>query len=448
MASSTTATVREPWVTREALGLAIIFVGQPLGWAVRSIGGGENPIYPIAAVLIGFAMMVRTEWLFGAKLYCDPVMIALPSLMVLVPFLLLSVEHPREDLEGGLYAIFLAGSIVAVGLSPQSRYESLPRAMMIIGLASCLDPFISLAFANPLAGLAGGTERLAVAGNNNVLITGTIGSVTLISALVVGDEDGNNPLVALLAAVAFTVGLGALIMSDKRSDQLVMFPIVALFCILRFQRIRGEAKAGNGRQRLIFGSMLIGGITALPALATLFFSKYALLAFQAESQARQSGFLNVLTSGSNYGTDTSTASRYTTILYTYNHLDFMGHGMMYESLIQGNGIYTHLVYLQAFYDLGILGGFIFMTVIVFIPLTLAALRVFMGPLSSKDILIVLLTLYVQADNLSHGAPYSWEQMIPPLLCYLLLFGRGEETDENESEEGGPEEDRAIGAPAA
>jgi hypothetical protein len=444
MPSSATATVREPWVTRESMGLAIIFIGQPLGWAIRGAEGSDSQIYPVAALFVGLAFMVRSHWLLAPKIHCDPVLLAIPSLLMLLPFMLLSLVHFRENLQSGLYPAFLIVVGLSIALTPQSKFDTLPRAVLIIGLLSSLDPFVQQLLSNSLDQAATQlTGRLQLAGNSNVLLTGSVGSVTMISAILVGDEEnGKNPLVALLAAIAFTVGLGALVMSDKRSDELIMFPLAALYGLLRLRRERAPAKQGGGRQRLIFASLLVGGIAALPVLATIFFSKFALLAFEATSETRQSGFLNSLSGGS-YVADASTNGRLTAIEFTYKHLDFVGHGMMHQQLVQGNGIYTHLIYLQAFYDLGIVGGFLFMIVAAFIPVALAILRVAKAPLKSKDMLVVLLIFYIQADYMTHGAPYSWLDLVPPLLCYLLLFGN-QQTALEESQNAGD----AVDAPAA
>jgi hypothetical protein len=442
MASSATVAVRQPWVTRESMGLAIIYLGQPLGWALRGAqGGGDSPIFPVAALLIGIALIARSHWLLAPKIYSDPVLLAIPSLLVLLPFLLMSLTDFRENLQMGAYPGFLVLVGLCIALTPMRRFDSLPRALMIIGLLSSLDPFVGLLFGNVDASAT--TGRLQLPGNPNVLLTGTVGSVTMISAVLVGDDNrGNHPLVGVLAAVAFTVGLGALVMSDKRSDEIIIFAVAALYAVLRFRREGVKARPASGRQRLVFASLLVGGIAALPALATVFFSKFALLAFAAETENRHSGFLNSLSGGS-YTADASSAGRLSSIEFAYKHLDLLGHGMMHESLVRGNGIYTHLVYLQGFYDLGVVGGFLFLLVAAFIPMTLAFLRVLKAPLKSRDILVILLIVYIQADQLTHGAPYAWLQLVPMLLCYTLLFRREDDAVEEDHEAGD-----TIGAPAA
>jgi hypothetical protein len=443
MSSAAISPVREPWVTRESLGLAVIFAGQPLGWALRGgTGGGDSPIFPVATLLIGMLLMTRSRWIFSLKLYSDPVLFAIPVFLMLVPFVLMSLTNLPDNLQIGGYTGLLVVVMLCVALNPASRFDTLPRALMIIGFLSSLDPFIELLLGNPADQLGG---RLALSGNSNVLLTGSIGGITMISAALVGDDNkGNSALVGLLASVAFVTGLGALVLSDKRSDEFIMFAIAGLYLLLRTRRERVSAKSdGAKRQRLVFASVLIGGVAALPAIATLFFSKYALLVFEATSEARHNGFFNSFSGGS-YTADTSTNGRFATIEFAYKHLDFIGHGMMHQTITQGSGIYTHLAYLQAFYDMGILGGFMFALVTVVIPVALIYMHVRLSPVRPGEMLVILLFFYVQGDVLTHGAPYSWTSLLPCLLCYLLFFGQryDSETDEN------PDAEDAIGAPAA
>ena len=426
------------------MGLAVLLLGQPLGWAIRGAqGGGESPIYPILALVVGLGLMVRSHWLYEPKIHIDPVLLLLPVCLMLLPFLMMSVVDFHENAQLGLYPGFLAVMALFIALTPPERLDSLPRALMVIGLLSSLDPFVGLLVGGAIDPAIQASSRLQLAGNSNVLLTGTVGSITMISAVLVGDEDkGTSPLIGIVAALAFTVGLGALVMSDKRSDEIIIFVVAALYLVLRFRRAPVPARPKSGSQRLVFASVLIGAVAALPAVATIFFSKFALLAFQASSANRHNGFLNSLSGGS-YVADASTASRYTTIEFAYKHLDFLGHGMMSQALTQGNGIYTHLAYLQGFYDLGILGGFLFLLIAALIPMTLAFIRAFRGALKQKDVLAILLIVYVQADEMSHGAPYSWMQLVPAVLCYTLLFPRDDTAPEEELETGDE-----LGAPAA
>jgi hypothetical protein len=106
--------------------------------------------------------------------------------------------------------------------------------------------------------------------------------------------------------------------------------------------------------------------------------------------------------------------------------------MMHQWLTQGAGIFTHMAYLQAFYDLGVFGGIVFLFVTFLLPATLIVIRAAKAPLAARDIFVILLFLYMQSEALTHGAPYGWMPMTAMLLVYLLLFNRPE-TDEVEDE---------------
>jgi hypothetical protein len=416
----------------------MIFAGQPLGWAIRGMqGGGDSPIFPVGALCIGIALMMQGRWLIAPRFYANPPLFAIPTLLLLIPILLMSFANFRENIAWGVYPAFLAVIGLCIALTPVERFETFPRALMVLCLLASVDPFIELLVRDPLSVDAAG-GRLQLAGNANVLMTGFIGCLTVITAVIVGDEDkGNSALTGLVASLAFTIGLAAVIMSDTRSDEIVLFPVAGAYLVLRRLRQRQAAKPGSGRQRIVFGSVLVGGLASLPALATVFFSKNALKVFEASSELRHSGFLNSLSGGS-YAADTSTAARFATIEFAYKHLDLAGHGMMHQSVIQG-GIYTHMTYLQAYYDLGVLGGTFYILIAAAIPAALCLVRIGLGSLKSTDIFIILLLLYVQADHFTHGHPYAWQGLAPALLCYLLLFGRTDaQLDELEMQNEGGE----------
>jgi hypothetical protein len=98
---------------------------------------------------------------------------------------------------------------------------------------------------------------------------------------------------------------------------------------------------------------------------------------------------------------------------------------MAQSLAQGPGMYPHLSYLQAFYDLGYIGGLGFLIVALLLPCALITLRLGKRPISNTDALIVLLFIFSQAESVLHATPYSWTTLLPALLVYSL-FSRPEE----------------------
>ena len=113
-------------------------------------------------------------------------------------------------------------------------------------------------------------------------------------------------------------------------------------------------------------------------------------------------------------TDLSVSARRDLIEYNWERLVFTGKGMMAQSLSQGDGMYPHLSYLQAFYDLGILGGLLFLLVSAVSPAALIILR--LGrPIYAYEALLILLFLFAQGDHLAHAAPYSWTSLLPAVL---------------------------------
>jgi hypothetical protein len=419
----------DPWVSRESIGLALVLVGQTLGWAVRGVaGGGTNPIFPVIPLVIALGLLAKPQWLLSNKLYADPGLLAIPLLVLVVPYVLLTATDV-ELLPVCGYLIFICILAMCIALNPPEQFETLPRAVMIVGLMSSAAPFIGL-LTNPFSALG----RLSVPGNDDVLITGTVGGITMVSSILVGDEEGGNDIfVGLLASIAFTIGLGALILSDKRSDELIMFVVVVVYAVLRRFRVRPSGARAVGRQRLVFGSVLIGGIASLPALATIFLSKYALMFFESSSEAHHSGFFNSMSSGSSYGADTSTAGRFASIEFAYKRLSIFGVGVMHQPSMQGAGEYTHMSYLQAYYDLGVLGGTAFLFVMALMPAALSVLRTMLAPLTQKDIFVILLWVYVQGDALTHGIPYAWSILLAALLVYVLLFRRADNEGEENAE---------------
>ena len=431
MTLSSAVPKNEPWISRESLGVALVLVGQTLGWAVRGmVGGGDNPVYPVVPLVTAIGLLAKPQWLYSTKLYSDPQLLAIPILLLIVPYALLCLTD-SSLFPGGAYLVFVFLLIGCVALTPHDRFRTLPRAVMVVGMIGSIEPLIEL-LVNPLEHVG----RLASSGNSDVLITGEVGGITLMSAILVGDEEGGTSILAgLLASLAFTAGLGALILSDKRSDELILFAVVGVYLILRQRRERLAGAPKIGRQRLVFGSFLIGSVASLPALATVFLNKYALLLFEQQSESHRGGFFNSMTSGSSYVADTSTASRFATIEFAFKRLSIFGLGIMHQSNLQGNGVYTHLSYLQAYYDLGVLGGTVFLLVQLLLPAALAVLRVLMAPISQKDAFIILLWIYIQGDAFTHGVPYGWPSLTVVCLVYAMLFSRTEVAeDEDEGAE--------------
>lgn len=409
---------RHSW--REAMGLALIICGQPIGWSIRGqlLPGSENPIFPAGVILLGLALMANPAWIVRRDLQCSPAMLAIPMFGLFVPYAALAALAPAPIvLTTMAYAIVLVVLTLVVAMTPSERLAALPAAVLLVGTISSVLPLIELAAGGP----AKGFFRLTVSGNENPLIIGNIGGITVLAGMVVGlGPAGGSAKVGLAAGLGTAIGLLAMLLSNTRSAALMIVVCALVFLTLVRPRLARPAARARSPRTLAYVAVLAASVAAAPTIAIALLGPELFWDLAKVGLLRFAGALALVAPDAG-SVDLSTSIRTQLLREVWDNMTIGGEGYMAQALRSGDpALYPHLSYIQAFYDLGLVGGLSFLLIILVLPAALAVAALWHGRLSPTNAFVLLLLLFSQGDHLSHGTPYSWTSSIPALLMYTLV----------------------------
>ncbi len=407
-----------------SLGLATILCGQPLGWSIRGLLLGptsESALFPALPVLIGLALLFNPEWIVRRRLECSPAALALPIFGLLLPFLALSVLAPPDiRFSVGAYTAVLIVLAIVLAMTPAADLTRLPPAVLLVGFLSSATPLIELGIAGPSKHFL----RLTVGSNDNPLIIGSIAGMTVLAGLMVGVGKGGGGIWrGLMAGLASTVGLLSLMLTNTRSaaGMVVVCVLAYLFLLRRLET--GTSGSSAGRRIWAFGGLLAASASAAPLLAIALLGPDLFWDLVKVGGMRFAGAFAVVDQAAG-SVDLSTAIRGQLLREVWETLTLSGHGYMSQALASGDSaLYPHLSYAQAFYDLGIIGGTVFLFIALVLPagICLAAIR--RGALHPASVFSILMLIFVQGDHLAHGTPYSWTSLVPTVMVFTLIGRR-------------------------
>lgn len=408
---------------RFSLGLATIMCGQPIGWGIRGqFIGGDSPVLPGLVVILGLMLMVQPEWIVRGRLYAAPTAVAVPACLLLMPLMALSLLAPAAIVGATFaYAIVIVAILAMLAMTPGERMSRFPEAVILVGTISSAVPLAQLA----IGGAAKAFFRLAINGNDNTLITGSIGGMTVIAGLVVGLGSSGGFGWGLGAAAGAVTGLIAMLLTNTRSDLGMLIVCVLLFLgLIRARVVRNSGRGGMGAQAAAFTAVFATGALMAPLAATVVLGPALFKSVIERSWDRVLGVLALVDSGGGGTVDDSTLSRAQLLRQIWHGLSAGGAGYMAQANASGDpNLYPHLSYAQAFYDLGFIGGATYLVVALVIPAGLITLRLADGALSRSEALVILLFVYSQGDQLAHGTPYSWQTQISIVMVFALLGRR-------------------------
>jgi hypothetical protein len=306
-----------------------------------------------------------------------------------------------------------------VALHGNEAFDELPLALLLLGTLGNV-----LALANLVASPVNFAIRLGLAGNENPLAVGQIGSILVYAALVIGLASGKNRWwVGAVSAVCFVLGFLSVLLSVVRSE-IISVLLVSLFYVLWLRRWVGSIKrklTSGATRNLGFAVTFVGIVVAIPAVIGTLFSLKFITAMIAFVGLRFGALSDVV--GGKISNDVSLSLHEEYFRYGWQHLDVVGHGIDVMSYRFGSGIYPHMNYLQSVLDFGVIGGIVYALVAAVFPAAILVLRITSGPLKPVEGLIVLLFLDAQAQMMTHGTPYSWQPWLPIMLVYLLFVPR-------------------------
>jgi hypothetical protein len=412
---------------RCALGLSLIICGQPIAWTLRGIlTSGENPVFPAAAVLLGVGLMLEWRWISNWQLHTDLRFVLTPLCLFLLPVSFIALGNPVELGVLGAYIFFLAGVVIVIALHETDDFAALPHFILASGFVSTVMPLVQLL----VTGASKNFFRLTIVGNDNSILVADIAGLTALAALVILVQGRRNSMVfGLFIAMIFAVSLGVVVLTNTRSVMIfLVLDILFLVVVAISGLLARPGQPSGGRRHAGFVAGLLASAAAFPAAAILLLGADLAKSFVSRSWERVDGAL-AAAMGDQLSADASTTLRSDLVFYSWDRLTLLGHGMMAQQVDQGQGMYPHLSYLQAFYDFGLIGGLMYFFVILAVPATIMLRRLAMGNVAPTELLIMLMFILAQGDHLTHAPPYAWTSLVPPLLVLLLLSRTGDRVRE-------------------
>lgn len=398
-----------------SLGFALAMCGQMTAWALRGYTPfAKSIVFPAVPVLIALVLLVRSRWFVKAQFAVDKTFVLFPVLLLFFPFTALEFIDPIQNKEAVVYQAYLCILTILVGLNKREDFEHIPIATLIVGTIGCVAPLAEF-LSSPIAALG----RMSVAGSGNPLAVATNGSLTFYAALVVGTWSGkNSTITGFLAALAAALGASNVILSGTRSGMLaiaVSIPIFALLHLLAKRRASAVERSHRRNISFFLTLLLIGAV--LPGIVTTVIAPQMLNGILKTVLSRVDSLAMLSSAGPH---ETSASVHANLMKYNWDNLDFWGHGINAQSVHQGDGIYAHNIFLQAFYDLGFVGGLVVLVAGIVIPVALIVLRWRRFGITGLESFIILAYANSQFDFNFHGTPYSWGQWLPPVLIYTLF----------------------------
>lgn len=401
-----------------ALGLALVIAGQPVAWWARgTFTQGESAVFPAAAVLLGLLLMIGLRPVREWRLHADPGFVFAYACLWLLPVAALSLVDLAELGDDSAYAFFLFLVALALALTPLAALDRLPRMVAVIGGAASL-----LTLAGVVSGDAFESGRLALVGNQNQIIGGMVGAAAMIGAVLDLLHGRRRLREGLVAAVIFGAGFACVLLSNTRSILLALIYTLPLCLWLHARRRPRNARARRGL--FAFSGLIAAAIVAAPAAAFALIPPEALDAALELAGKRFRGAFQLFEDTPLRAVDASSQMRIDVFERTFSGLNLLGHGISAQVRAQGDivgvAVYPHFSYLQAFYDLGALGGAVFFVLHAAVPVALIVGRLRGSALKPAESFAIAFYLFSHMDHFTHTTPYSWLGLLPVVVLYAVL----------------------------
>jgi hypothetical protein len=362
---------------RVGLGLALVLVGAPVAWIMRDVlHGGRSPIFSFLILVAGILFMANYTQLRRGRLYASlpeagivlaPFMIIIILAIVPMPFGLGGPTDTRQLIETGtLIAITLAAFS-----QPLARFRHAHRVTAVFGcLVVCGSLYYAIASAGSLGsfllqGRFGGFGELNNGDSSAPITIGRIALTVIAAAWIWYRErprSGNLPAVFFVAAVITAVPM--FLLASSRTTMLGAG--LTIFMALLAHAMRKRPSIPVIRRRRAFTltrtrlAILLLATGAFAASASFIYEKFLPLIFNGMGFLL-SGGLSLLSgsSGGGLAIDASAATRRAFYAQYFDTFNLVGHG--YKAIFVDNPV------AEAFYDLGLVGGFSYVIVVLVLP---------------------------------------------------------------------------------
>jgi len=394
-------------MTSASLGVALALAGLPLAWVARSLlGAGDSRAYSIGFMLLALLMVLKWRALFSLKLYGTALSTITP-LLFLVPVLILTAwDDPLgQPAQFILYSIllFLACQTVEV-----SRLSSLPYALLGTATTVSVITLTMYAFilSNSPSDIAD-SGRLTAGDTYNPNFVAFSGGLGIVASMLLGTPSRTHrAFQVVVIGFCLSVCFLAVLLSVTRSvyGGIALCALAALIA-----QSHRRTKSSNGIHTLRTWLLIF-----IPILAAVFGVGYfllgdTLLQYPLITIERTLLGLEGIISGTG-GVDVSSDTRFELRQHALERLNIGGHGF--------DALYVDFPILQAYYDLGVLGGTAFFLIGLVIPSLWVIRTITTARSVHSTVPLAYIYIFFLPNILLHGKPYDFAIWLPVLLAYV------------------------------
>jgi hypothetical protein len=403
-------------LNRASLGLAIILSGFPIAWVARAALGSVDSKIPILITFCtGLAFLVGWSNVAKLRFYGNWRTVAPVLFLALACALSLFGAETADTVWAELLVVLAV--LFAIHTRPLHAFEPLPASLVIVGSLSLAVTFVyAWAGINPSFG---GTEeigaRLFAGDSNNPNYVSFVAGLVILAANTILWRDQSIATVNVVLVIsAMLLGMAAIILAGTRSAFVGLFACLAIFFGAYIRRrtryTRRPIRRVSGRET--HGKMLglligLAAVVLIPSQIRHYVvsaGENLLTTFELGLQAYVYGHA----SG-----EISAETRRDLLEYTLANINISGHG--YKAL------YVDFPILQAFFDLGLAGGLLFLVVAVLIPTVSAIWLVAMRNCAAPMRFVGYIYVFFLPNLFFHGEPYDYSIWLPIVTYYAVAL---------------------------
>lgn len=417
---------------RHSYGIALIFSGLPTVWIVRALAGApDSQMFSIIFMILSICLIVYLPNLTKsiAEVLLPPLADSytkLIPLLFLVPIFIASIIADLPKDFGPIYILFTITFLIAINTVPYEKFVFLPQALLLVAGVGCFIVMVyTLANGIDLDG-----QRLGAGGTNSPGQVSFMGGTAIYTAIFMIKNASRVVGYKFNALAYFFVAIGTvvIILTVSRST-LISLLLCLLFAIFNIIYFKFTKKHHQGNFLLNNFKQKNQKIKNLPLKMILFAVAILIIIFYADAiihflepaikiyNTYQKRFLEYLQGGiaSYFGETSKEASatgRRELLQYAMRNMNNFGHG--YKAL------WVDFPIVQAFYDLGILGGILFLVISFIIPYILIINSVISQELDMIKSIGIYLYIFDSPGLFLHGQPYDFYIWLRIILLYMVM----------------------------
>ena len=416
------------------VGCALVLVGEPLAWMARaSLGGGKSPLFSATLLLFGILLILSIPSLRRGRFWAHisemaPVLIPLLCILVLsfarvsdFDFMFGAELHgfAGRDTRMLIDTVVLLLFTVAIYSQPLSRFERVTASITVIGaLAATMSVLYAISSAGTFAAFLL-TGRLGGFGEGEQgsapFTIAKLGALTAVAAVIWYRERSHaSTAKASVIAWAVIVGLLLLLFARARTVMLGLGFLAACAFVLHLLQSRIFPKRNNPHARGITRLGLAVSVVSLFGLGELLVGHFDQLSKLTNQM------FTVITAGAgtllgHASIDASAVLRRAAFQTTFANVNVFGHGVKAR--------YTDDPVLSAYYDLGLVGGTIFVFVAILLPLKICLDLCTRRQQLPPAVQLAIGFYFISIPNffllLTPYAPQNWY----PIIFFYAIAGR-------------------------